>query len=76
SPDDRTASGDGYCLQIHHPESATNERDGESKTILSAHLSLIQDDEFAGNIRRLMTEQHQATEIACKFIILNQRQMS
>ena len=35
------------------------ERDGESKTILSAHLSLIQDDEFAGNIRRLMTEQHQ-----------------
>ncbi|MFP1462622.1 hypothetical protein ACLB1E_16110 [Escherichia coli] len=24
------------------------ERDGESKTILSAHLSLIQDDEFAG----------------------------
>ncbi|MFP1453726.1 phosphoenolpyruvate-utilizing N-terminal domain-containing protein [Escherichia coli] len=31
------------------------ERDGESKTILSAHLSLIQDDEFAGNIRRLMT---------------------
>lgn len=34
------------------------ERDGESKTILSAHLSLIQDDEFAGNIRRLMLEQH------------------
>lgn len=34
------------------------ERDGESKTILSAHLSLIQDDEFAGNIRRLMAEQH------------------
>lgn len=29
-------------------------RDGESKTILSAHLSLIQDEEFAGNIRRLM----------------------
>ncbi|XPE48188.1 hypothetical protein ACNKHL_14710 [Shigella flexneri] len=26
------------------------ERDGESKTTLSAHLSLIQDDEFAGNI--------------------------
>ncbi len=35
------------------------ERDGESKTILSAYLPLIQDDEFAGNIRRLMTEQHQ-----------------
>lgn len=34
------------------------EREGESKTILSAHLSLIQDDEFAGNIRRLMLEQH------------------
>lgn len=34
------------------------ERDGESKTILSAHLSLIQDEEFAGNIRRLMAEQH------------------
>lgn len=34
------------------------EREGESKTILSAHLSLIQDDEFAGNIRRLMREQH------------------
>ncbi|MEE7530440.1 phosphoenolpyruvate--protein phosphotransferase [Klebsiella huaxiensis] len=33
------------------------ERNGESKTILSAHLSLIQDDEFAGNIRRLMVEQ-------------------
>ncbi len=31
----------------------------KAKTILSAHLSLIQDDEFAGNIRRLMTEQHQ-----------------
>lgn len=33
------------------------ERDGESKTILSAHLSLIMDDEFAGNIRRLCHEQ-------------------
>ncbi|RBP11695.1 phosphoenolpyruvate--protein phosphotransferase [Pseudocitrobacter faecalis] len=33
------------------------ERDGESKTILSAHLSLILDDEFAGNIRRLCHEQ-------------------
>ncbi|MEX3020133.1 phosphoenolpyruvate--protein phosphotransferase [Kluyvera sp. STS39-E] len=32
-----------------------NERDGESKTILSAHLALIQDNEFAGNIRRLMS---------------------
>jgi len=32
---------------------------GESKTILSAHLSLIQDDEFAGNIRRLIREQKQ-----------------
>ena len=31
--------------------------DGESKTILSAHLSLIQDAEFSGNIRRLMSEQ-------------------
>ncbi|AHA66309.1 Phosphoenolpyruvate-protein phosphotransferase [Shigella dysenteriae 1617] len=30
----------------------------KEKLILSAHLSLIQDDEFAGNIRRLMTEQH------------------
>lgn len=29
------------------------ERDGESKTILSAHLSLIMDEEFSGNIRRL-----------------------
>ncbi|XNM76271.1 phosphoenolpyruvate-utilizing N-terminal domain-containing protein [Escherichia coli] len=28
----------------------------KAKTILSAHLSLIQDDEFAGNIRRLMTD--------------------
>lgn len=30
---------------------------GESKTIISAHLSLIQDDEFGGNIRRLMGEE-------------------
>jgi multiphosphoryl transfer protein len=30
--------------------------DGESKTIISAHLSLIQDEEFGGNIRRLMRE--------------------
>ncbi|WP_312949744.1 phosphoenolpyruvate--protein phosphotransferase [Superficieibacter sp.] len=29
---------------------------GESKTIVSAHLSLIQDEEFASNIRRLMRE--------------------
>lgn len=33
---------------------------GESKTILSAHLSLIQDDEFSGNIRRLIREQKQS----------------
>ncbi|MGT5983287.1 fructose PTS transporter subunit IIA [Escherichia coli] len=45
------------------------ERDGESKTILSAHLSLIQDDEFAGNIRRLMTEQHQGLAAGDKPII-------
>lgn len=31
--------------------------DGESKTIISAHLSLIQDDEFGGNIRRLIAEE-------------------
>lgn len=48
------------------------ERDGESKTILSAHLSLIQDDEFAGNIRRLMTEQHQGLGAA---IISNMEQV-
>ncbi|MGX5086799.1 phosphoenolpyruvate--protein phosphotransferase [Enterobacter sp. UPMP2052] len=30
---------------------------GESKTIISAHLSLIQDDEFGGNIRRLIGEE-------------------
>jgi Phosphocarrier protein HPr/phosphoenolpyruvate--protein phosphotransferase (EC 2.7.3.9) len=30
---------------------------GESKTIISAHLSLIQDDEFGGNIRRLINEE-------------------
>lgn len=48
------------------------ERDGESKTILSAHLSLIQDDEFAGNIRRLMTEQPQGLGAA---IISNMEQV-
>lgn len=48
------------------------ERDGESKTILSAHLSLIQDDEFAGNIRRLMAEQHQGLGAA---IINNMEQI-
>ncbi len=48
------------------------ERDGESKTILSAHLSLIQDDEFAGNIRRLMAEQHQGLGAA---IISNMEQV-
>lgn len=31
--------------------------DGESKTILSAHLSLIQDEEFGGTIRRLIAEE-------------------
>lgn len=31
--------------------------DGESKTIISAHLSLIQDDEFGGNIRRLIADE-------------------
>ncbi|MDE9718972.1 phosphoenolpyruvate--protein phosphotransferase [Citrobacter cronae] len=48
------------------------ERDGESKTILSAHLSLIQDDEFAGNIRRLMLEQHLGVGAA---IITNMEQV-
>lgn len=48
------------------------ERDGESKTILSAHLSLIQDDEFAGNIRHLMAEQHQGLGAA---IISNMEQI-
>lgn len=48
------------------------ERDGESKTILSAHLSLIQDDEFAGNIRRLMVERHLALGAA---IIANMEQV-
>ncbi|EPI2798811.1 phosphoenolpyruvate--protein phosphotransferase [Citrobacter koseri] len=48
------------------------ERDGESKTILSAHLSLIQDDEFAGNIRRLMDEQHKGLGAA---IITNMEQV-
>ncbi|HGL6365879.1 TPA: phosphoenolpyruvate--protein phosphotransferase [Citrobacter koseri] len=48
------------------------ERDGESKTILSAHLSLIQDDEFAGNIRRLMDEQHKGL---CAAIIANMEQV-
>ncbi|SNY78524.1 phosphoenolpyruvate--protein phosphotransferase [Enterobacter sp. CC120223-11] len=38
--------------------------DGESKTILSAHLSLIQDDEFASNIRRLMRDQKQGLAAA------------
>ncbi|EBE0669794.1 phosphoenolpyruvate--protein phosphotransferase [Salmonella enterica subsp. enterica serovar Gatuni] len=48
------------------------ERDGESKTILSAHLSLIQDDEFVGNIRRLMVERHLALGAA---IIANMEQV-
>ncbi|WP_370615733.1 phosphoenolpyruvate--protein phosphotransferase [Citrobacter portucalensis] len=48
------------------------ERDGESKTILSAHLSLIQDDEFAGNIRRLMLEQHLGLGAA---IVVNMKQV-
>ncbi|MBJ8841185.1 phosphoenolpyruvate--protein phosphotransferase [Citrobacter koseri] len=48
------------------------ERDGESKTILSAHLSLIQDDELAGNIRRLMDEQHKGLGAA---IIANMEQV-
>ncbi|EAM9430677.1 phosphoenolpyruvate--protein phosphotransferase [Salmonella enterica] len=48
------------------------ERDGESKTILSAHLSLIQDDEFVGNIRRLTVERHLALGAA---IIANMEQV-
>ncbi|CAH6001848.1 phosphoenolpyruvate--protein phosphotransferase [Citrobacter koseri] len=48
------------------------EREGESKTILSAHLSLILDDEFAGNIRRLMDEQHKGLGAA---IIANMEQV-
>nr|WP_318382800.1 phosphoenolpyruvate--protein phosphotransferase [uncultured Enterobacter sp.] len=46
--------------------------DGESKTIISAHLSLIQDDEFGGNIRRLMREQRLALAEA---IIVNMEQV-
>ncbi|XNM45190.1 HPr family phosphocarrier protein [Escherichia coli] len=57
------------CRQLNQQ---LRERDGESKTILSAHLSLIQDDEFAGNIRRLMTEQHQGLGAA---IISNMEQV-
>ena len=37
---------------------------GESKTILSAHLSLIQDEEFASNIRRLMRDNRQGLAAA------------
>jgi len=37
---------------------------GESKTILSAHLSLIQDEEFASNIRRLMRDKKQGLAAA------------
>ncbi|MBB1200203.1 phosphoenolpyruvate--protein phosphotransferase [Enterobacteriaceae bacterium 89] len=37
---------------------------GESKTILSAHLSLIQDEEFASNIRRLMRDRKQGLAAA------------
>ena len=48
------------------------ERGGESKTILSAHLSLIQDDEFAGNIRRLMAGQQKGLGDA---IITNMEQV-
>jgi fructose-specific PTS system IIA-like component len=37
---------------------------GESKTILSAHLSLIQDEEFASNIRRIMRDNKQGLAAA------------
>lgn len=46
--------------------------DGESKTIISAHLSLIQDDEFAGNIRRLISDQRLSLATA---IIRNMEQI-
>lgn len=49
-----------------------HERDGESKTILSAHLSLIQDDEFSGNIRRLLEGQKHGLGEA---IIINMEQV-
>jgi len=46
---------------------------GESKAIVSAHLSLIQDDEFADNIRRLMRESKSGLAAA---IIINMEQIS
>lgn len=51
------------CTRLEHSLATLAEQlnhrlrglEGESKTIISAHLSLIQDDEFGGNIRRLIS---------------------
>lgn len=56
SPEDTTRLEHSLATLAERLNQQLRGLDGESKTIISAHLSLIQDDEFAGNIRRLMTE--------------------
>lgn len=68
------------CTRLEHSLATLAEQlnqrlrglDGESKTIISAHLSLIQDDEFGGNIRRLINEERMSLAEA---IIRNMEQI-
>lgn len=57
SPEDSTRLEHSLAALAWQLNQQSQTLDGESKTIISAHLSLIQDDEFGGNIRRLMSEQ-------------------
>ncbi len=72
SAEDTTRLAHSLATLAEQLNQQLRERDGESKTILSAHLSLIQDEEFAGNIRRLMVEKQCGLGEA---IILNMEQV-
>lgn len=55
-PEDMTRLEHSLAELADNLNQQLRELGGESKTILSAHLSLIQDEEFASNIRRLMRD--------------------
>lgn len=57
SPEDITRTEHSTATLAEQLNHRLRGLDGESKTILSAHLSLIQDEEFGGTIRRLIAEE-------------------
>jgi multiphosphoryl transfer protein len=64
SPEDMTRLEYGLVELADNLNQQLRVLGGESKTILSAHLSLIQDDEFASNIRRIMRDEKQGLAAA------------